>query len=141
MEASLPLPHAGHSARRRSDSRTFKLPPNTEFICQNHYSDTKTNRSFTWKAFTTTEKLYSHTENIQELEINISEALAVAELGVHQALHFAAGQSLSYNLFHRMLLKYNVIYFASDVLHNTHLFSQGQRENGNQDPEMCSRNT
>lgn len=56
------------------------------------------NMNFAWKAFTKPEKLYLHTENTQELEINISEAPAAAELGVRRAWHFAAGQSFSYSL-------------------------------------------
>lgn len=133
MEASLQLPHVGHSADRRSDRRSLKLPLKIELVCQNHYSDTKMNRSFAWKAFTKTEKLYLHTENIQELEISISETPAVAELG---ASTFAFCRRTK--LLIQSVSQNNVIYSASDVLHNTHLFTQGQRENGNQDPDMTS---
>lgn len=91
------------------------------------------NRSFARKAFTKTEKLYLHTKNIQELEISISETSAVAELG---ASTFAFCRRTK--LLIQSVSQNNVIYSASDVLHDTHLFTQGQRENGNQDPDMTS---
>lgn len=99
MGASLQPPQVGQSAGRRSDGCSFKPPPPTEFVCQNHSSDTGMNRDSAWKAFTKAEKLFLQAENLQKLETNISGAPAAAELGVHQAQDKASHTACSTECF------------------------------------------